>query len=288
MQKKISVVYKSKYNNKRKKQVILSMIDDGKKYHYLAISNSSNQRRDFYCLKCFNSYTTKNKLKEHEEIRNNHNSCHIEMPEWVNKIIKSNPGEKSLQGPFAIYLDLLKKVQSSQNNPEKSYTEEKAMYEPSGWTMFKKCSFNKKENKFNYYRGKDCIENLCTKLKESAMEIIDHEKKKIPLTNEENNFYNEQEICYICKETFCVDKDDKDYINRKKVKDHCHYTGKFRGAAHSKCNLNYKVQKEIPIIIHNASYDTHFMLNQLAIEFKGELNCIGDNMEKIYHFFCIN
>ena len=81
-----------------------------------------------------------------------------------------------------------------------------------------------------------------------------------------------------------MDKDDKDYINRKKVKDHCHYTGKFRGPAHSICNLKYKVPKEIPIIIHNASYDTHFMLNQLAIEFKGELNCIGDNMEKYITF----
>ena len=81
-----------------------------------------------------------------------------------------------------------------------------------------------------------------------------------------------------------MDKDDEDYINRKKVKDHCHYAGKFRGAAHSKCNLNYKVQKEIPIIIHNASYDTHFILNQLAIEFKGELNCIGDNMEEYITF----
>ena len=106
----------------------------------------------------------------------------------------------------------------------------------------------------------------------------------VPLTHKENNFYNEQEMRYICKEKFCVDKDDKDYINRKKVKDHCHYTGKFRGAAHSKCNLIYKVQKEIPIIIHNASYDTHFILNQLAIEFKGELNCIGDNMEKYITF----
>ena len=43
----------------------------------------------------------------------------------------------------------------------------------------------------------------------------------VPLTHEENNFYNEQEICYICKEKFCVNKDDKDYSNRKKVKDHC-------------------------------------------------------------------
>ena len=138
--------------------------------------------------------------------------------------------------------------------------------------MFKKFLFDKKENKLNYYKGKDCIEELCKKLKESPMEIINHEKKEMaPLTHEENNFYNELQICYICKEEFCVDKDDKDYINRKKVKDHCHYIGKFRGATHSECNLNYKAQKEIPIIIHNASYDTHFIINQLAIEFKGEL-----------------
>ena len=110
------------------------------------------------------------------------------------------------------------------------------------------------------------------KLKESAMEIIYREEKKVTLlTHKENNVYNEQEVCYICKERFCTDKNDKNYINKKKVTDHCHYTGKFRGAAHSKCNLNYKGSKEIPIIIHNASYDTHFILEQLAKEFKGEL-----------------
>ena len=54
--------------------------------------------------------------------------------------------------------------------------------------------------------------------------------------------------------------------------------------AHSKCNLNYKVPKDIPIIIHNASYDTHFIINQLAEEFKGELNCIGENVEKYITF----
>ena len=150
--------------------------------------------------------------------------------------------------------------------------------------MFIKCSFDKKENKLNYYRGKDCIEKLCKKLKESANEIINRQKKIILLTDEENNIYNKQEICYICKEKFCLDKNDENYANRKKVKNHSHNTGKFRGPAHSICNLKYKVPKEIPIIIHNASYDTHFMLNQLAIEFKGELNCIGDNMEKYITF----
>ena len=82
-----------------------------------------------------------------------------------------------------------------------------------------------------------------------------------------------------------MDKDDENYTNSKKVKDHCHYTGKFRGAAYSKCNLNYKFPKDIPIIIHHASYDPDFIINQLA---EGELNCIGENMEKIYHFFCTN
>ena len=134
--------------------------------------------------------------------------------------------------------------------------------------MFTICSFDKRENKLNYYKG-----NLCKKLKESITEIINRkEKEMIPLTHEENNFYNEQEVCYRCKEKFWTDKNDKNYINKRKVKDHCHYTGKFRGAAYSKCNLNYKVPKEIPIIIHNASYDTHLILNQLAIAIKGELN----------------
>ena len=79
-------------------------------------------------------------------------------------------------------------------------------------------------------------------------------------------------------------KDDENYKNKRNVRDHFHYTGKFRGAAHNKCNLNYKVPKDIPIIIHNASYDTHFIINQLAKEFKGEINCIGDNMKKYITF----
>ena len=78
------------------------MIADGKKLHYLAVTNlsallakkSSNHDGDFYCLNCFNSYTTKNKLKQHEEICNNHDSCHVEMPKCFEEISKYNPGKK--------------------------------------------------------------------------------------------------------------------------------------------------------------------------------------------------
>ena len=123
------------------------------------------------------------------------------MPKRVEKMSKYNPGEKSLKAPFVIYLDLeclLKKEQSCQNNPEKSYTEKKARHEPSGWAMFTRCSFDKKENKLNYYRGKDCIEKLCKKLKERAMKIINYEEKEmIPLTKEEKKSYKKQEECHI-------------------------------------------------------------------------------------------
>ena len=64
----------------------------------------SNHREDFYCLNCFNSYTTENKVKEHEEICNKNDSCCMEMRNQV--MLKHNPGEKSLKAPFTIYLDL--------------------------------------------------------------------------------------------------------------------------------------------------------------------------------------
>ena len=187
-------------------------------------------------------HTPQKKLKDNEEICNNHDNCHTEMPKWVEILLKYSPGQKSLEVLFAIYLDLecfLKKEKSSENNLEKSYTEKKTKHEPSGWAIFTKCSFD--EKKLDYCRRKDCIKKLCKKLKKHSMKTINYEKKKeiIPLTSEENNSYKEQEACHICKEKFCTDKDDENNKNKRKVKDHRHYTGKFRGAAHSKCNINF-------------------------------------------------
>ena len=63
------------------------------------------------------------------------------------------------------------------------------------------------------------------------------------------------------------------------------YTGKYRGAAHNKCNLNYKISKEIPVVFHNGStYDYHFIIKQLAREFKGNFECLGENTEKYITF----
>ena len=71
----------------------------------------------------------------------------------------------------------------------------------------------------------------------------------------------------------------------QKVRDHCHHTGKYRGAAHSICNLRYKIPKEIPVVFHNGStYDYHFIIKQLAKEFKGNFDCLGELTEKYITF----
>ena len=100
-----------------------------------------------------------------------------------------------------------------------------------------------------------------------------------PLKIKEIKSYEKQKVCHICKEKFCNNK------NKKKVRDHCHYTGKFREAAHSECNLRYKVPKEIPVVFHNGStYDYHFIIKTLAEEFEGEFECLGGYTEKYIIF----
>ena len=126
----------SKYNSKRKNQLILLMITDGKKWHHLAVKKLSAWLRgitskhvgDLYCLNYFHLYSAKNKLEKHEKVCNDHDYCYVEMPSEDNKILKYNHGEKSIKVPFILYADLeclLEKMHSCQNNPEKSYTVKK-------------------------------------------------------------------------------------------------------------------------------------------------------------------
>ena len=120
-------------------------------------------------------------------------------------------------------------------------------------------------------------------LRKHSIKIINYEKKKmISLTTEEKVHYNKQKVCYICKKEF----DDNDNNKKQqKVRDHCRYTGKYRGATHNICNLRYKVPKEIPVVFHNGStYDYHFIIKELAKEFEGNFECLGENTEKYITF----
>ena len=104
------------------------MISNGEKWHYVTVKNlpglfrviTSTHEKDFYCLNCFRSYRTRNRLEAHKKICENHDYCNVEMPTKDNNIIEYNQGEKSIKLPFVVYADLeclLEKMSTCQNNP---------------------------------------------------------------------------------------------------------------------------------------------------------------------------
>ena len=198
-EKTINLAYKSKYNRKRENQVVFLMITNSEKWHYTALKSertddgfnrptrslprlfrgiTSTHCGDFYSLNCLHSFRTDNALKRHERLCDNKDYCHVEMPKQSKKTSKYNLGKRSLKTPFVIYADLeclLIKQRSCQNNPNESYTERKAMHEPCGYSLDLVSSFDSKQNKRSFYRGKDCIKRFCSDLKELGTKIINHE-----------------------------------------------------------------------------------------------------------------
>ena len=131
------------------------------------------------------------------------------------------------------------------------------------------------------------MEKFCKNLNKHATKIINYERKEmIPLTDGENKSYKKQKVCYICKKEFNTDKNDKNAFKLyHKVRDHCHYTAKYRGAAHNICNLRYKTPKGISVVFHNGSTPGyHFIIIELAKNFDGESECLGENTEKYITF----
>ena len=140
--------------------------------------------------------------------------------------------------------------------------------------------FKSIENTHGVYRGKHYTKlyvKFCESLREHAMKIFNFKKKKKFLnTNAAGIIYENAKICYIRKEKF-GNKHLKDKKYRK-VRDHCHYTRQYRGAAHSTCNLKYSVPKKIPIVFHNGSnYDYYFIIKELGEEFKRQFTRLGEN-----------
>ena len=152
---------------------------------------------DSYCFSWFHWFCTDNALKKHESFWGNHNYCYVDMPEKNKNILKHCSGEKSRKAPFLINEDLeclLKKEQSCQNNPKSSYTERKTRHEPLSYSDLI-CFLDKTKHQHYYYRGKDCIENFCKKLKEIGTGIINYEEKQmIPLTDEKMSHINSKRM----------------------------------------------------------------------------------------------
>ena len=111
-------------------------------------------------------------------------------------------------------------------------------------------------------------------LEKDITEIANIPAKKIIFEKEEADRFNEETKCWICNGE----------LGKDKVRDHCHYTGKYRGAAHNECNLNYRESKFTPVVIHNLSgYDAHLFIKNLGLT-AGNIDCIPNKEEKYISF----
>ena len=111
--------------------------------------------------------------------------------------------------------------------------------------------------------------------------------KTMIFNDEDKRKYEKSTVCHICEKTILKNEEHipkKDRLGSK-VRDHCHLTGKFRGAAHSKCNLAYRVPHFIPVFFHNLEgYDSHLLMQKLGKYVQHKITCIAKSMEKYISF----
>ena len=131
------------------------------------------------------------------------------------------------------------------------------------------------------------MKRFCESLREHAKNMIDSKKKKLlQLTKEELKSHQNTKVCYFCGKRIL--KRLSKSLNYWKVRDHCHYIGLYRGAVHSICNLKFNVPNKTPVVLHNCSnYDYHFIMKELANNFRENLNIFG-KYRKVQNIFRSN
>ena len=147
------------------------------------------------------------------------------------------------------------------------------VHTPSGWCVRSEFTYGEVKDPLKLYRGKDCVSKFCEHIIGEARRLYNSfpEKPMIPLTKDQIKKYNHASKCHICFKHF---KDGD-----RKVRDHCHYSGEYRGAAHSLCNLQYKIPSYIPVVFHNLTgYDAHLFIWELS-KFGSQMGVIAKNTE---------
>ena len=273
--------------------VILMLIKDGENSHYCLVNNisallasglSKKEHKRHFCLRCLNSFNCGKSLTEHKEYCYNNECVKIVMPE-KNIFLRFKNFHHSEKAPFVVYADteaLIKEMHNCDPNPNKSYTKKYQKHKPISFSYYIKCFDNSvcapilrtytKEKP----EDKDAMDVFIQWLEEDVKAIANIKPVKMIFTEEDKKQFNESKICWICDEPL---KDDK-------VRDHCHYTGRYRGPAHNSCNLKYRKPKNIPVFFHNLTgYDSHLFIKKLGSSNEKEnIDCIPNNEEKYISF----
>ena len=226
---------------------------------------------------CLHSFCTQSTLKNHVQLCKYNNFCKIELPQEDKKINQYSPGSKWLRMNSVIYADFESILMPYSTCDKENITTKKINKQgPCGYSLNVVANHNKK-SKQTYHRGTSTVETFCNEVREIARDLITIEKKPLEkLSNEQQSAHDNAEYCYICKKIFANSK------KHRKVRDHDHYTGKYRGTA---CNLRYTTQVDIPVFFHNGTnYDFNLIMTELAKEFRSEMKCIPLNTNKYMSF----
>ena len=283
---------KNSDNINREHDIVLTLIEKDGVLHYCLVKNvsrllssqvSNHKEKHHFCLRCLNSFLTHISLNKHLEYCGNYEAVKINMPEkgTMLKFKNYHRGEKVPFVIYAVFESCIKSLHTCDLNPESSYTKQYQKHEPISFYYYIKC-FDSKVYlpiRERSYTGKDAEQVFLKYLEEDIKMIANIPKKKMIFGKKEEKQFEKETRCWICKGEF----DDKDK-NKEKVKDHCHYTGRYRGAAHNLCNLNYRKPNFTPVVFHNLSgYDSHLFIKNLGFS-EGNINCIPNNEEKYISF----
>ena len=273
--------------------ITLMLLKDGENSHYCLINNMSallasqiNKHKGTrnICLNCLNSFKCKQSLDKHKEYCYNNECIKTIMPE-PGSYLRFKNFLHSEKVPFIVYADteaLIKEMYNCDPNPNKSYTKKYQKHEPISFSYYIKCFNN---NVFTpilrtYTRekpeGEDAMDVFIKWLEEAVKAIANIKPKEMVFTKEDEKQFNKASECWICGEL----------LGNDRVRDHCHYTGRYRGPAHNSCNLKYRKPKFIPVVFHNLTgYDSHLFIKKLGSDNdKENIDCIPNNEEKYISF----
>ena len=285
-----------------KKFINLFLHDDN---HYCVVKDlsklvssqlSNHQHKKHFCLICMNGFTTNEILKNHQEVCLTHK---------IQTNVYPNPGEhikfrnhKRLHDvPFAVYADFesfVEPIQYAEQDPSKSFTIKYQNHVPSGFCYVIKCMDesvypSKTVLQAASYEGEDMGKAFVDSLTENLKPVYEILKNPIPMsmTEDDKTQYEGTENCYACEVKFDTIRGNERSGKKEKIikcRDHCHITGKYRGAACDKCNLRMSVPKFVPVLFHNLEgYDSHLFVKSLGLT-EGDIKCIPKTDEKYISF----
>ena len=257
--------------------------------HYAWIKNFSrlfsdltkHKRQKFFCKRCLNHFYTPEVLARHQQLctRDDYSSVIHIMPEPGTELEFTN-WKYGTWAPFVIYADLESVL--APNDQQRGATHLYQKHKPCAASALLCSKIRAFDGRFCLFTGEDAVKQLLDKLVEWERECIDHlqqNRAMVPLRGRKLEQHVNATECCICHRANRPFVDgDPDF---RKVADHDHVTGYYRGAAHDLCNRKRRVVYDIPVFLHNfRGYDSHLIVRALTCYPNRQILPIAQNIER--------